>query len=186
MGRLLVAERETWYLGGGRSRSGADAVLVLGVFFRLDVSADMVFGRGVGWEGGKTSSALRGVVRRVDWVLGLETGAGGTDTLSACMGDVVGVAGFFNSDSVLGFEVVDGGVGTSSALALVFENAASAEWSEGSSGFGSGGWALSDSVTASAAARSAALEASWGVDGGGGGACDDAVGFADFTGPTSC
>lgn len=36
---------------------------------------------------------------------------------------------------------------------------------EGSVGFGAGGCALSDSVTASAAARSAARWAAWGVDG---------------------
>lgn len=53
---------------------------------------------------------------------------------------------------------------------------------EGSSGLGSGGCALSDSVMASAAARSAAREASWRVAGGAGGACEGAVGAGDLAG----
>jgi hypothetical protein len=47
---------------------------------------------------------------------------------------------------------------------------------EGRSGLGSGGCALSDSVRASAAARSAARAASCGVVGAAGGACEGAVG----------
>jgi hypothetical protein len=57
----------------------------------------------------------------------------------------------------------------------------SARW-EGRSGLGSGGCALSDSVMASAAARSAARAASCGVVGAAGGACDGAVGFEDVAG----
>jgi hypothetical protein len=93
----------------------------------------------------------------------------------AVVRDVVGA--LFRADSVLGCDVGEAGGKTSSAFfgAVGFEVRF-----EGSSGFGSGGCALSDSVTASAAARSAARAASWGVVGAAGGACEGAVGVEGF------
>jgi hypothetical protein len=73
---------------------------------------------------------------------------------------------------VFGRDVGARGGKASPALLVVLE------WArlEGRSGFGSGGCALSDSVMASAAARSAARAASLGVLGAAGGACEGAVG----------
>lgn len=63
-----------------------------------------------------------------------------------------------------------------SFVGLVFE---AFDRFEGNVGFGSGGCALSDSVTASAAARSAARWACWGVDGASGEAFGGNEGFAE-------
>lgn len=89
------------------------------------------------------------------------------------------VGAFFSAACVSGCHV--GAIGGETASAFVVGVGVGPCW-EGSAGLGSGGCALSDSVTASAAARSAARDASCGVVGGAGGACDGAVGFADLTG----
>lgn len=68
------------------------------------------------------------------------------------------------------------------AFTSVFEEDEGEGRLEGSCGFGSGGCALSDSATASAAARSAAREASLGVDGAGGADLRDCFDFADGSG----
>jgi hypothetical protein len=93
---------------------------------------------------------------------------------------------FFRADSVLGFEVGAVGVGTASAFDGDSGEDGWRDRCEGRSGFESGGWALSDSVMASAAARSAARAASWGVDGAAGGAWEGAVGFAGLEGSGRC
>lgn len=211
----MFFERETWYLGSGSSIVMGDAVRVFGAFF----SADVVFEAGARVEGGMTASAFRveeffglaslsgvggsgggvgigssdmGTVSDIDGSskalsIGSLDGMSGATALST-----LAVAGFFSDFSVFffGFEAGGGGVGTLSALGLASGESVLDEWSDGRGGFESGGWALSDSVTASAAARSAALEASWGVVGGAGGASGGAVGFADciddFNGAMRC
>jgi hypothetical protein len=127
MGRFLLAERETWYFGGGR---------------------EMEMEEGVGFADD---------VREVFW-------------------------GFFRADSVLACGVCEAGGKTSSALVVVVLGIELFKRLEGSSGLGSGGCALSDSVIASAAARSAARAASCGVVGAAGGACEGAMGLEGIAG----
>jgi hypothetical protein len=129
MGRFLLAERETWYFGGGREMEIEE-----GVSFADDV-------------------------REVFW-------------------------GFFKADSVLACDVCvcEAGGKTSSALVVGVFGVELCKRLEGSSGLGSGGCALSDSVIASAAARSAARAASCGVVGAAGGACEGAMGWEGIAG----
>tara|TARA_R110002003_G_scaffold68_15_gene6196 strand:+ start:2743 stop:3165 length:423 start_codon:yes stop_codon:yes gene_type:complete len=98
----------------------------------------------------------------------------GVGTASALLDVVFDVEDCFSADSVFAVEEADGvggGAGTSSALLdVVFrlgvlDAVAPCGRLEGSSGFGSGGCALSDSVTASVAARSAAREVSEAFEG---------------------
>jgi hypothetical protein len=122
-----------------------------------------------------TADGVRAAFLREDSVLGFdEEGAGGVGTASARGLWAVVRDGFFRADWVSGCDVGEAGGKTSSAFFVAGE--AFARW-EGRSGLGSGGCALSDSVMASAAARSAARAASCGVVGAAGGACDGAVGF---------
>jgi hypothetical protein len=116
---------------------------------------------------------------RETWYFGEPRGADGGGGV-AVWGSFARKAGFLcrlfgiggKEDLVLGRDVGARGGKTSPALLVVLELARL----EGSSGFGSGGCALSDSVTASAAARSAARAASLGVLGAAAGACEGAVG----------
>jgi hypothetical protein len=153
IGRFLLEERETWYFGGGSSMDSAAGVREDAIGFFRD---DSVLGFDVVDEGFGMSSAL---------------------VLRVFIRDDAGA--FFRADWVLPCDAGDPLGRTSSTFFVVLELF---PWWDGNSGFGSGGWALSDSVTASAAARSAAREASCGVVGVAGGACDGAVGFADCTG----
>lgn len=146
---------------------------------------------GVGGSGGGVgiaSSALGIVEEAAGWSKAISesafgAGADGATTSSTLVVVFVVCAGFFSEASVFffGLEAGGGGVGTLSAFVLASGDRELDEWSDGRGSFASGGCALSASVTASAAARSAALEASWGVVGGAGGACEDAEGFDDWT-----